>query len=123
MLDRLSANALIKSVIIVLATAVVFLLAFGAWSSWQRHAATDRILGVAEASAQAFKAMHNLRTDRASTVRGLNAADPMDAETETRLKGNREAEMSALLAAAALGTQAEKLRAQVDSLLSQIRAA
>ena len=102
MFDRLSANALIKSVIVVLATAVVLLLSLGAWNSWQRLVSTDRILGVAEASSQAFKAMHNLRTDRATTVRGLNDPNPMDAETEARLKGIRDAETSALLAAAAV---------------------
>jgi methyl-accepting chemotaxis protein len=98
--DRLSANGLIKSVIVTLASAVVLLLAVGAWQSWQRLASADRILSVAEASAHAFKAMHNLRTDRATTLRGLNDPNPMDGEVEARLKGIREAEMSALVAAA-----------------------
>jgi len=99
-LDRLSANALIKSVIVILASAVVLLLALGAWSSWQRLGAADRIARVAEASAHAFKAMHNLRTDRATTIRGLNDPAPMDADVEARLKGIRDAETAALVAAA-----------------------
>ena len=65
MLDRLSANALLKSVIAVVAAIAVVLLGLNAWGSWQRLSSTGRIEGVVAASAAAFTAMHNLRVDRA----------------------------------------------------------
>jgi methyl-accepting chemotaxis protein len=99
MLSRLSANVLLKSVIAVMATAIVFLLALGAWSSWQRYASASRIAGVAHASRFAFTVMHNLRTDRSSTVRALNTPGPVEAELKSYLKGLRDSEMPALAGA------------------------
>jgi len=93
---RLSANALIKSVIVALATAVVFLLAFGAWKSWQSVAAANRIAVLVEVSDHLFTAMHNLRSDRTSTVRGLNLPNRIVPEEEQRIKDVRGAEMPAL---------------------------
>ena len=101
MFDRLSSNALLKSVIAVMAAAVVLVLAANAWESWQRLAMARRIADVAEASGYAFKAMHNLRTDRATTVRGLNDPEPADASVTKRLDGIRKDEMPALRAALA----------------------
>ncbi|HEX9466318.1 MAG TPA: HAMP domain-containing protein, partial [Alphaproteobacteria bacterium] len=100
MLNRLSANALLKSVIAGMACAVVIVLALGAWSSWQRYAAASRIAGVAAASGYAFQTMHRLRTDRSSTVRSLNLPDPIAADLQSYLKDIRDAQMSALRAAA-----------------------
>jgi methyl-accepting chemotaxis protein len=96
MLKQMSANALIKSVIAVMATAVVVLLALGAWNSWQRLAAATKIAGVAEASGYGFTVMHNLRTDRSSTVRSLNMPAPVDSESRAYLQKIREAMMPAL---------------------------
>ena len=96
MLNRLSANALLKSVIVVMAAVIVVMLAGNAWDSWQRLIAVSRILGVADASGFAFKAMHNLRTDRSATNRALNAPEPIDAELLNYLRPIREAEMPAL---------------------------
>jgi len=95
-LYRLSANALLKSVIVVMAAVIVIMLAGNAWDSWQRLIAVSRILGVADASGFAFKAMHNLRTDRSATNRALNAPEPIDAELLNYLRPIREAEMPAL---------------------------
>ena len=43
MLNRLSVNVILKSVIAVLVAVIVFGLATGAWDSWRRLAATNRI--------------------------------------------------------------------------------
>src|SRR5258708_531835 len=83
-----------------MACAVVIVLALGAWSSWQRYAAASRIAGVAAASGYAFQTMHRLRTDRSSTVRSLNLPDPIAADLQSYLKDIRDAQMSALRAAA-----------------------
>ena len=100
MLDRLSANALLKSVIATLATIVVVMLAASAWQSWQRLATENRILAVADVSGFAFKAMHNLRTDRSTTVRSVNDAAMLDPEAQKYVREIREVEMPALRSAA-----------------------
>ena len=118
MLDRLSAKVLLKSVITVMAAAVVLMLGFSAWQSWQKLATASRIEIVAEASADAFKALNNLRTDRATTVRDLNADTPIAAQDQARLQKMKETEMPALRAAAALLAQIDF--ADRDSLLPSL---
>jgi methyl-accepting chemotaxis protein len=95
MLNRITINTLLKSVIVVLATAVVVQLSLGAWSSLKRFQAIDRIAAAAETSTFLFTALHNLRVDRASTFRDL-AADRQFTELGTLLKRVRAAEMPAL---------------------------
>jgi methyl-accepting chemotaxis protein len=102
MFNRLTANFLLKSIISVMAAVVVLVLAMGAWSSWQRLGTATRILAVADASAHAFKAMHNLRTDRSSTVRTLNADGLIQPDMEKYISQLRETEMPAARAAAEL---------------------
>ena len=46
--------------------------------------------------------MHNLRTDRSTTMRLLNATEPMDAEIEKYLRSLRDAQMPAMARALAL---------------------
>jgi methyl-accepting chemotaxis protein len=99
MLSRLSANALLKSVVAAMAVVVVAMLGLDTWDSWQRLGVASRITIVADASGHAFKAMHNLRTDRSTTARGVNAEGVIETDVEQRLKGLREAEMPALASA------------------------
>ena len=99
MLSRLSANALLKSVVAATATIVVVLLGLSSWDAWQSLAVTGRTTVVADASAYAFKAMHNLRTDRSTTMRSVNDPETIKPEVADRLKGIREAEMPALASA------------------------
>src|SRR6266540_1174578 len=98
MLNRVSINTILNSVIATLAAAVVIVLALGAWSSWTRLAAVNRIAAVADASAYMFTALHNLRVDRASGFRDLNADRQFTAMTPL-LREAREAEMPALKSA------------------------
>jgi methyl-accepting chemotaxis protein len=100
MLDRISATALIKTVILFMASCVVLMLAIDGWQAWGRLATTSRIANIADASANAFKAMHNLRTDRSTTNRTLNANDPIEKEQEAYLRKIRDSEMPAMRAAA-----------------------
>lgn len=83
-MDRLSANALLRSVIAVMAAAVVL------------------VLTVADASGNAFEAMHNLRTDRSSSARLVNAEATITPEMDKYVHGIQGAEMPALNAAVAL---------------------
>jgi methyl-accepting chemotaxis protein len=101
-LNRLTVSALLKSVIIVMAACVVGLLATTAWDSWGRLRAAGRISVIADASANAFKAMHNLRTDRATTYRTLNGESVIQPEGEKYLRTIRDAEMPAMRGAADL---------------------
>jgi methyl-accepting chemotaxis protein len=104
MLNQLSANALVKSVIAAMAAAVVVLLALNAWQSWRRLDDTANISSVANATSYVFTAMHNLRVDRASTTRDL-LADKQFAAPAGTIKEARAGEMPALQSAVAiLGT-------------------
>ena len=100
MLNRLTVSALLKTVI--LSTAFCVVVGFLAQRLGILGAAcsvTSRIAVIADASANLFKAMHNLRTDRSTTNRLLNSDQPMDAEIEKYLRGLRDAEMPAMTSA------------------------
>jgi methyl-accepting chemotaxis protein len=101
MLNRVSINALLKSVILVLCTSLVIVFAFGAWDSWRRVETASRIASVAELSTHLFKALHNLRSDRSRTVRTI-LADRTHTPESAMLGEARNAEMPALKAALAL---------------------
>src|SRR5882757_7248653 len=101
MLDRLTVSALVKAVIIVMAACVAAGLSVNAWDSWNRLSMTNRRSVIAETSANLFKAMHNLRTDRSTSTRLLNSDQPMDSTIEKYVRDLRAAEMPAM--AAALG--------------------
>src|SRR5260370_7676660 len=96
MLNRLSANVLLKSTIATMAVAVVVMLAMNAWDCWRRLSDASRIAVVADASGFAFKVLHNLRTDRATTFRELNSDQTMDPAIEKYVRGIRDSEMPAL---------------------------
>ena len=82
MLSRITVNVLLKSVIATLAMAVVVVLSMGAWTSWNRLAAISRIASVSETSAHLFRALHLLRTDRATTTRDLNSEQALPSMTQ-----------------------------------------
>ena len=94
-MNRLSVNVLLKSVIGVLAGALVIALASGALDSWNRLKSVDRIAAAANASAQMFTALHNLRLDRAMTGRALRN-DAVMAALNPDIQSSRNAEMPAL---------------------------
>jgi methyl-accepting chemotaxis protein len=100
MLNRVSINALLKSVILVLCASFVVILASGAWDSWRRVQTASQIASVAEVSAHLFKALHNLRSDRSRTVR-MVLADQTNTPDSAMLREARDAEMPALKAALA----------------------
>jgi len=81
---------------------VVVGFSLNAWDSWGRLQAASRIAVIADASANMFKAMHNLRTDRSTTTRMLNSDAPMDADIEKYLRNIRDTEMPAMANALAL---------------------
>ncbi len=99
MLDRVTVATLLKSVIAAMAACVIILLATSAWQSWNTLDATSRISTIADASGQAFKAMHNLRTDRSSTVRTLNAEGTITPDMDKYIRRIQDSEMPALGAA------------------------
>jgi methyl-accepting chemotaxis protein len=98
MFNRISVNAILKSVIASLAAVVVLMLALGAWSSWDRLTAVTRIAAIADASSYMFTAMHNLRVDRSVTNRDLLSDKPAGGISPW-LRETREAEMPALRSA------------------------
>ncbi len=99
MFNRLSVNAILKSVVVALAGIVTLMLALNAWESWRAVQSSERISNVSEAATYAFQAMHNLRTDRSTTLRSLNADGPINEVGLKALDKYRGAEMPALASA------------------------
>jgi methyl-accepting chemotaxis protein len=127
MLNRLTVSALLKSVILATSFCVVIGFSLNAWESWGRLQVASRISLIADASANLFKAMHNLRTDRSSTNRILNAEPPLDGELEKYLRGIRDAEMPAMRSALELlpameFPQQQTLVPEFDRLFKQLAA-
>ena len=100
MLNRLTVSSLIQSAIVLMSACVIALLCVSAWDSWQRLITTNRISVVADASANLFKAMHNLRSDRATSVRSLTDEAIVQPDIAKYLRDGRDAEMPAMRAAA-----------------------
>jgi methyl-accepting chemotaxis protein len=107
MSNRLTVSALLKAVILTTALCVIAAVLLSAWSSWERLQTTNRMAVVADTSANLFKAMHNLRTDRPYTGRAINADQPMDADSEKYLRALRDDQMPALARALELLPAAE----------------
>jgi methyl-accepting chemotaxis protein len=99
MLNRLTVSALVKAVIVVMAACVVAGLSANAWESCGRVTMTSRMSVIADTSSHLFKAMHSLRTDRATTFRLLNSDQPMDSTIDKYLRDIRDTEMPAMSAA------------------------
>src|SRR5471032_2867266 len=96
MLNRLTVSALLKAVILTTAFCVILGFSLNAWDSWGRLQVTNRIAVIADASANLFKAMHNLRTDQSTTIRLVNADSAMDSDIEKYLRNLRDTEMPAM---------------------------
>jgi hypothetical protein len=91
MLDRLTVSSLLRAVIGIMTLCVVTVFAVNSWTSWSRLHATARMAIVTEASANAFTAMHNLRTDKASTNKTLVGEAVIDSDMEMPLRSYRDA--------------------------------
>src|SRR5271166_6884970 len=96
MLNRLTVSALLRSVILITSFCVVIGFSLNAWGSWDRLQMTSRISLIADASANLFKAMHNLRTDRSTTNRLMNSEPPVDSEVDKYLRNIRDTQMPAM---------------------------
>ncbi|MEN3350456.1 MAG: hypothetical protein V7632_4091 [Bradyrhizobium sp.] len=96
MLNRLTVSALLKAVILVTSFCVVVAISLNAWESWTRLQTASRIAVIADASANLFKAMHNLRTDRSTSTRLLGSDAAVDPEIEKYLRNIRDTEMPAI---------------------------
>ncbi len=102
MFKRLSADRLLKTILALFAGAPIVLLSANVRSAWYVLGGNSRAEQVVAASRQIFTALTNIRTDRSSTQRTAEAVKT---------------------AATSLGSQALRLRAQVDQFMARIRAA
>jgi methyl-accepting chemotaxis protein len=107
MLNNFTVSTLIKSVIVLMSVCLMALLCVTAWNSWTRLTMTSRIAVVTDASASLFKAMHNLRTDRATTNRSLNDNGLLQPDMDKYIRSIRDAEMPAMKSAAEVLATAE----------------
>jgi methyl-accepting chemotaxis protein len=98
MLKNISVNTLLKSVIATLGAAIVVMLSLSAWDSWNRLQTANRIAAVADVSGYLFTTLHNMRVDRASGFRDLQADKQLTA-MNSLLVDVRRAEMPALYSA------------------------
>ena len=98
MLNRVTINALLRTVIGVLGAAVVIMLSLSAWDSWSRLAVASRAAAVSDASVYLFTALHNLRFDRAVSRTEL-LADRQATTMNSILREARTNEMPALRSA------------------------
>jgi methyl-accepting chemotaxis protein len=89
-LKKTSVNTLLKSVIAVLGAAVVVMLALNAWDSWQRLRVANRIAAVADVSGYLFTSLHNMRVDRASSFRDLQAEKPVTSPNGLLVQSRRD---------------------------------
>ncbi|HLQ90404.1 MAG TPA: methyl-accepting chemotaxis protein, partial [Xanthobacteraceae bacterium] len=96
MVNRLSVNVLLKSVIAIMGAAVMTALVLSAWDSWSRLQIANQIAIAADGSKYLFTAMHNLRTDRGTSQRDLFSDRQ---SVNGRLPPLRAAEISALKSA------------------------
>src|SRR5674476_1681585 len=118
MLNRLTVSALLQTVILITSFCVVIGFSLNAWDSWGRLQVTSRIAVIADASANLFKAMHNLRTDQSTTIRLLNADSAMDSDIDKYLRSLRDAEMPAM--GSALGQLASVEFPQHQTLVPEL---
>jgi len=96
MVRRLSVQTVLVTIILALAIGLVASISVLVWSSVQRMELADRLAWVADGSTDAFAAMHNLRTERATTLRALGDLATAPAAVLLRLDGLREAELPPL---------------------------
>ena len=127
MLNRLTVSALLKTVILTTAFCVVIGFSLNAWDCWGRLQMTGRISMIADASANLFKAMHNLRTDQSTSFRLLNTEPPVPGDIDKYLRELRDAEMPAMANALALlpsieFAQQNTLVPELDRLFRQLTA-
>src|SRR4051812_18890344 len=121
MLNRLSVNAILKSVFAVLIAIIVVGLAASAWESWRRVTAVARIAAVADVTSYMFTALHNLRVDRATTSRDLNAEQPVTMNQQ--LKEVRATDLPALKSALAALERVDfpEQRAAISDLAQRVK--
>jgi methyl-accepting chemotaxis protein len=91
MLNRITVSTILKSAIGTCVAAVIILLGLGAWESWGRFKAANKMVNNAEVSIHLFAAQHNLRFDRASIVRDLNNEAAVGVTSIVRALRNGEA--------------------------------
>ena len=96
MLNRMTVTTFLTIVMSWMAAAVIVLLSFNAWDSAEKLRTAGRLHRIAEASANTFKAMHNLRTDRTVTGQILDSEAPLDSNLENYLRTVRENEIVAI---------------------------
>ncbi|WP_315724411.1 MULTISPECIES: methyl-accepting chemotaxis protein [unclassified Bradyrhizobium] len=118
MLSRFTVAAILKTVITIAALIIIGTFAWNSWESWRRLQVTGNILKVTDASAFLFTAMTNLRSDRSTTPRAINAEQAMEPAAEKYVRSLRDTEMPALARARELLPTIEF--AQSQSLIPEL---
>ena len=99
MFATLSAKTLLRSVVAVVALIAIGLTVQNALTAANALTRAERILRVVDVSGPVFTTLLNQRTDRSTTVRTWNAAEPITPANRSYLAKLRDGEMPALRAA------------------------
>ena len=127
MFNRLTVSTLLQTVLLATSLWVVIGISIDAWDSWGRLQTANRISVIADVSADLFQAMNDMRGDRTTSFRVLNANGPMSSDIEKYIRGLRGEEMPNMARAlAALPTveyaQGQSLTAEFDRLFKLMTA-
>jgi methyl-accepting chemotaxis protein len=101
MRNRLTISGLLKSGVLTTAAVLTVVCSLFAWDAWQRLQVAGRVVVIAEASADLFKAMHTLRAYRSMTNVTLTGDGVVAPDLETYLRGGTDTLMQAMRAGAA----------------------
>src|SRR3974390_3155294 len=96
MLHRGSISILLTAVIGVLAAGLILLLASNTLAAWRQMQTANRIEAVAAISGDVFRAMHTLRTERATISTQLTADSTITSEMLKYIRGIQELEIPAI---------------------------
>ena len=96
MFSRLTVKTLLQSTLLALTAMAVVPLSMRVWDAWSELHANGRILAAADASADAFQAMINIRSDRSSTPRIWKDKTPPAPDMVKYVKAMQDTEMGAL---------------------------
>ncbi len=119
MLSRLNVTALLTSVIAIMAFGVVAMLSLTAWNSLQQLRTAALISLVADASADASRALHSVRTERSTVNRILISESVIDPDTSKYLKEVQGVEVPALQSL--IDHLASSDTSEKDQLLSDLK--
>ncbi|HEX3972633.1 MAG TPA: HAMP domain-containing methyl-accepting chemotaxis protein [Stellaceae bacterium] len=121
MLNRCSVNFLLKSVIVLMSSAIIVTFGLGAWDAYSGFQKASRDAVLTKASASVFEALHDLSIDQSFTGRWLKNDNPITANDRQQIVDHRATGTAEVTTA--LATLAAVDEGELSKKLSQVRSA